>query len=515
MDGLPKGWIRTTLGEMSVIVLGQSPPSSTYNDSGEGLPFYQGKKEFGAVYPTPVKWCSSPNKIAEQGDVLISVRAPVGPTNICPEKSCIGRGLAAIRGIAGIGTLFVFYLLRSHENYISGKGQGTTFKAVTGPWLKEYSISLPPLSEQQRIITKIEELFTKLDAGVEALQKLKGQLKRYRQSVLKAAFEGKLTKEWREAHKGKLEPASVLIERIKKERRKKWEEAEWAKIVERARKKAKKAGKNPEKDYKSYLPKDDKWKSKYKEPASPDTSELPSLPVGWVWATLPQLGELNRGKSKHRPRNDPKLYGGPYPFIQTGDVRHANGLLRTYNQTYSEEGLRQSRLWPSGTLCITIAANIADTAILDFDACFPDSVVGFLSEATHCNTRFIELYLRNVQRSVADKAPATAQKNINLDILSKLPIPFPPLAEQEVIADEAERLLSLADAVEKTAKQSSIQGERLRQSILKKAFGGKLVAQDPEDEAADKLLARIRAEKTKLEESKKKKRGKNKRKSKN
>ena len=116
---LPNGWICTELNNFAEIILGQSPPSSTYNEEQIGLPFYQGKLEFGSIYPTPRKWCSAPKKIAEKGDVLISVRAPVGPTNVCPEKSCIGRGLAAIRGKKGIEAFFILYLIRSVEEAIS------------------------------------------------------------------------------------------------------------------------------------------------------------------------------------------------------------------------------------------------------------------------------------------------------------------------------------------------------------------------------------------------------------
>ena len=125
LSELPDGWVQTTLAEISEIILGQSPPSSTYNSDGKGLPFYQGKLEFGETYPTPQKWCTAPKKIAEKGDIFISVRAPVGPTNVCPEKSCVGRGLAAIRGLSGIEPFFILYLMRTYENVLVGKGAGT------------------------------------------------------------------------------------------------------------------------------------------------------------------------------------------------------------------------------------------------------------------------------------------------------------------------------------------------------------------------------------------------------
>ena len=346
-------------------------------------------------------------------------------------------------------------------------------------FLEKAQIPLPPLPEQHRIVSKIEELFTKLDAGIDALGKVQAQLKRYRQSVLKAAFEGKLTETWRAEHQDEIESASVLLERILKERREKWEAEQFGQMKAQGE-----------------VPKDDKWKAKYEEPTPPDTSELPKLPKGWLWATLPQIGELNRGKSKHRPRNAPVLYGGPYPFVQTGDIRHATGLIRHHNLTYSEKGLKQSRLWPAGTLCITIAANIADTAILGFDACFPDSMVGFLPEQGHCKIHFIEFFLRTAKEDLERYAPATAQKNINLAILRDLAIPFPPLAEQNALADEINRRLSVADEVEKTVAAELKRTEQLRQSILKKAFSGGLVPQDPSDDPASVLLEGIRAEKS-------------------
>jgi type I restriction enzyme S subunit len=338
--------------------------------------------------------------------------------------------------------------------------------------LSDIVLPVVPLNEQRRIVAKIEELFSDLDAGVAALERAKANLKRYRAAVLKAAVEGKLTEAWRAAHPD-TEPASKLLERILAERRQKWEADQLAKFAN--------AGKQPPKN----------WRDKYVEPTPPETNGLPELPEGWCWATLPQLGVLDRGRSRHRPRNAPHLYDGPYPFIQTGDIRHADTFIHAYHQTYSEAGLEQSRLWPPGTLCITIAANIAATAILGFDACFPDSVVGFnpLSEAV--SVRFVEFFFRTVQQRLEAYAPATAQKNINLETLTEVCIPLPPKAEQALIVSEVDARLSTVAAAFGGIERSERLATRLRQSILRQAFEGKLVPQDPNDEPASVLLERL------------------------
>jgi type I restriction enzyme S subunit len=200
------------------------------------------------------------------------------------------------------------------------------------------------------------------------------------------------------------------------------------------------------------------------------------LPEGWKCVALNKVCEIKRGKSKHRPRNEPSLYGGKYPFIQTGDIRNANGgYISSWTQTYSELGLQQSKLWPKGTLCITIAANIGETAILGFDACFPDSVVGLSFDEKALLNKYTNYFFISFKSKLEKLAPATAQKNINVDILEKVNIPLPPIEEQHLVVQEIESRLSVCDKVEVTITTSLAQAEALRQSILKKAFEGKLV----------------------------------------
>jgi type I restriction enzyme S subunit len=158
------------------------------------------------------------------------------------------------------------------------------------------------------------------------------------------------------------------------------------------------------------------------------------LPDGWRLVKLGDLGEVNRGRSRHRPRYAEHLYGGPYPFIQTGDIKNSGGRITSYQQTYSEAGLAQSRMWPANTMCITIAANIAETAILAFPACFPDSVVGFIAEDSKCEIRFVEYTFRFLRQQLQREASGSVQDNINLETLDRLRFPLPPLPEQRAIA---------------------------------------------------------------------------------
>jgi len=459
---LSKGWVRTRLDAFAEIVLGQSPPSSTYNEVGNGLSFYQGKLEFGDMYPTPCKWCTSPRKIAEKGDVLISVRAPVGPTNICPERSCIGRGLAAIRGLGGVETHFILYLMRAHGNLLSGMGTGTTFNAITGDKLKGIQVPLSPLPEQHRIVAKIEELFTKLDAGVEALKKIKSQLRRYRQSVLKYAFEGKLTVEWRQAHKDELEPASTLLERIKQERLK-------------------------------------TANSKYKELPPMDISYLPKLPEGWVWT----IGDIVFSFVTSGSRGWAKYYSESGPvFLRIGNLDHDSisldlGSVQRVCPPPSVEGFR-TRV-TAGDILISITGDVGMIALIPegFEEAYINQHVALARPVSVINKSYMAWFLSSREgghHQFLKLQRGATKMGLGLDDIRSVNIPIAPLVEQQQIISEIERRFSVADQIEKTVDHGLKQAERLRQSILKRVFEGKLVPQDPNDEPAEKLLERIRQE---------------------
>ncbi|MCL4459778.1 MAG: restriction endonuclease subunit S [Chloroflexi bacterium] len=314
-------------------------------------------------------------------------------------------------------------------------------------------------------MAKIEELFTRLDAGLEALKKVKAQLKAYRQAVLRDAFAGRLTAEWREAHGGEMEPASVLLERIKEERRRQ-------------------AG------------------GKLKELPPVDTSDLPELPEGWAWTRLGESAEMvNPGfpSGKHNKERIGVPHLRPMNInikgeIDLSDLKYVESedhdcLLKgdvLFNNTNSPELLgktawiRQDTNWAYSNHMTRIRLNV-NLLNPPWIACCLHSL-------------FLNGFFR------ANCVHHVNQASIGSSFLAeRVIIPLPPLPEQQRIVEEIERRFSVADQIEKTVERGLKQAERLRQSILKRAFEGKLVPQDPTDEPAERLLERIKAERASRE----------------
>ena len=456
---LPKGWAETRIGDICNLINGRAFKPSEWTSNGVPIIRIQNLNDPKAEF----NYCTfevEEKYVVDNGQLLFAWSGTPGTSF---GAHIWNRGKAVLnQHIFKVNInedyfdkTFLKHLLNRNVKEYIGKAHGTAGLAhITKGKFEESQILLPSFNEQKRIANKIEELFSFLDAGVESLRKVQAQLKRYRQAVLKYAFEGKLTEEWRKTHKEQIETATKLLEKIEHKR--------------------KTIGLSPI-----------------------DTFGLPKLPEGWYWARLSEMGTLDRGKSKHRPRDDKKLFGGTYPFIQTGEIRNSNGLITSFSQTYNETGLKQSKMWLVNTLCITIAANIAETALLGVPACFPDSVVGFIADEEICEIKYVHFFIKSIKNRLASYAPATAQKNINLAILRNLVAPLASLQEQHKIVEEVERMFSIADEIEKIVELSLKQSERLRQSILRKAFEGKLVPQYPNDEPAEKLLERIKAERTK------------------
>ena len=473
---LPLGWVETTLAEVVERRIDKSGPQARPEAQYIGMDQVEahrmrllGTREAGSM--------KSAANVFRGGDVLYGRLRPYlnkiyrpDFDGMCSSEFIVIPETSAVRGN------FLKYRMNAGDfvKFSSGLNTGDRPR-VDFSQIGEFELSLPPRAEQSRIADTLDELFSDLDAGVMALERTRDKLELYRASVLKAAVEGALTADWRKRHT-QVEPAIELLKRILVERRRRWEKDQLRQFEDK--------GKVPPKS----------WRGKYREPESFATVPLLPLPEGWCWASLDQLGSLDRGRSRHRPRNAEFLYGGPYPFIQTGDVRGAQQYIREHTQTYSRAGLEQSRLWPAATLCVTIAANIANTAILSYPACFPDSIVGVSFDESSVSVRYVEMYIRSVRTRIEAYAPATAQKNINNTVLRTLPVPLPPVDEQYAIVEAADIQLSTIEHVESVLNDKLKTAPELRQAILRHAFGGRLVPQDPNDEPASELLTRIAAE---------------------
>jgi len=197
VNKLPSTWVSARLGEAAHIEMGQSPDSKFYNDHGKGLPFFQGKADFGPLYPTARKWCSQPTKVAEAGDILLSVRAPVGPTNLANEQCCIGRGLSAIRATEPISQKYLLHFLRHIEPWLAEQGTGSTFAAISGSFLREIPILIAPSGEQRRIAKKLDSILARVSECQSRLNNVPDILNQFRQSVVSSAVSGRLSEDYR------------------------------------------------------------------------------------------------------------------------------------------------------------------------------------------------------------------------------------------------------------------------------------------------------------------------------
>ncbi len=373
-------------------------------------------------------------------------------------KGCVSPAYVVFKTKKTLDAKFLYHYLKSDIgiHLINWYGnRGGVRDALRYDDLCKIDIPDKDIGEQQKILERLDYTSDIIKNLSDDFNNQTSYLKQLRQSILQEAIEGKLTAEWRASTTLSLRKsgkeikgnpdydAAALLDVIKKEK---------AKLIAEG-----------------------KLKKEKPLPEIEDSDKPFDLPEGWVWCRLGDVGLFGRGKSKHRPRNDAILFkDGSIPFIQTGEVaqsKYTNGIIFKADRFYNKTGLLQSKLWSKGTLCITIAANIAETGFLGIDACFPDSVVGFTSITGDALSWIIKHYLKTIQSDIIRFAPATAQKNINLDIIWSLAFPLPPLAEQKAIVERVDNLLALVDVLEKQVNERKVLAEELMQSVLREAFG--------------------------------------------
>jgi len=486
---LPRGWIECRLDDVYCLNFGQSPSTTTYNDKGVGLPFFQGKAEFQEIYPKIAKYCSVPKKTAKKNSTLLSLRAPVGPTNLAPEKCAIGRGLASIRPMCKVDYMFTLYLLRANEQKLKVGQKGTTFDAVTSNQVKNLAIKFPPLNEQKRIVTKIEKLFSNLDNSDKYLAHLEKQLKRYRQSVLKSAFEGELTREWREKQTD-LESAKELLEKIKGERleyieqevRNKFENKTEKWIADKVKKEV------------------DKFYSGLK---AIENIEKPfAIPKKWEWIQWEQILKYGNDSFKRGPfgsalkkaffvkDNTYKVYEQYCP------INDDCSFERYY---ISEDKFTELKSFEVKEKDYLISCSGSIGKITQIPKEYKNGVINQallrvrINDSSYLDKFFITLFRSSFfQDNITDSSTGSAMINLKgVKELKALPLPMLSIAEQNEIVKQIEKHFSIIDKLDSVVQNSIKESKRLRQSILKQAFEGKLVEQDPNDESAEILLEKI------------------------
>ncbi len=398
------------------------------------------------------------------GDILYSRIGTIGEARLVD----FSHDFVALHSIAMIQPLtdeidskFILYLLKTpfvkHQALVNVRSIGTPDLGLKE--INEFSVPLPPFQEQLRIVTKIEELFTQLDSGVASLKKVQKQLKRYQQAVLKAGFEGRLSQELREQNKENIKRVDNDTSQI------------WLDINKIN-------------------------KENYEKSSMIFGNIQCKLPNSWKWIKISEISDIGQGGTPSTIRQD--YWSGDIPWLRSGEIRF--NRIKDSKETITKLGLQNSatKLLPKGTVLLAMTGQgltRGRAAILDIEASANQSCAHFILNKKLITSEFLFYYLRNQYWNVRSLDKGSNQPGLNVQIIKQFLIPLPPLNEQQRIVSEIERFFSIADKIENTINTSLHQAKTLRQSILKRAFEGKIVPQDPNDEPASILLERINAEK--------------------
>ena len=481
IPALPNGWEWVPIGETGEYINGFAFKPSHRDSSGLPIVRIQNLTDESKALNTTNIEVPADYKI-DTGDMLMSWSATLdvfvwrrGPAlvnqhifKVVPDERVISKKL-------------LFYWLKQAIQQLQKTEHlhGSTMMHINrGPFMA-HKVPLPPAQEQLRIVSKLEEVLPEVDAGLAELKAAQKKLAQYRQSLLKSAVEGALTVEWRAKNSPK-ESGAQLLDRILKERRARWEAKQLAKFAEQ--------GKNPPKD----------WQKKYPEPVQPDATDLPELPAGWVWACVEQLGDVQLG----RQRSPDKLKGiSPTRYIRAANITEAGvDFSDVLEMDFSEQERRTFEL-QAGDVLLTEASgspeHVGRPAIwpsVEGLYCFQNTVLRFQSEGISSEFAFYSFLAMQKLGVFRKLSGGVGINHLSAGKFSKLPMALPSSDEQVEIVRKLVAQLAAIDeqgrAIDLSLKQSTAQ----RQNILRAAFAGELVPQDPNEEPASVLLERIRAE---------------------
>ncbi len=489
MSDLPIGWQLSRLNELCEWGSGGTPRRSEASYFGGAFPWItisdlnDGRVNNTAENLTESGIKNSAAKLVPEGTVLVALYGSIGKLGITTRPSTTNQAIAcALPNEQAFDHLYLFHYLRSKRHELGLQGTGVTQKNIYLGDIKAFEIPVAPRVEQTRIVAKLEELLSDLDAGVVELKAAQKKLAQYRQSLLKAAVEGTLTAEWRAKNTPK-ETAAQLLQRILTERRARWEAKQLAKFKEQ--------GKNPPKD----------WQKKYPEPVQPDTTGLPDLPDGWVWASVDMLSpdDLANGRSV------PTAEVGAKVLRLTAVIDGAIDLRECKVGDWSKEDAKQFAVVDgdllivrgNGSLHLVGRAGLVEN-VTD-QVAYPDTMIRLRVVDAVVSSSWIGLVWNSqcVRTHLERRARTSAgiYKIAQPDIVSA-PIPVPSLSEQAHAREMFKQQMVQINAMQTTLDVGLKQSTAQRQNILRAAFSGQLVPQDPSDEPASELLSRIRADRT-------------------
>lgn len=498
IENLPQGWIEATVGDLAEYINGYAFKPADRDAS--GTPIIRIQNLTDESKPFNYTNIDVPKKYEVlNGDLLVSWSATLDAFIWRKEKAWLNQHIFKVEAeqrLFHYGLLYYWMKIAIAEMVNTEHLHGSTMKHINrGPFLA-HPTKIPPINEQVRLFDKLEELNSELDAGIEELKTVQIKLKQYRQSLLKSAVEGALTQKWREDNKHQIEETSeALLKRILVERKQRWEQQQLAEFKEK--------GKTPPKN----------WQAKYPEPVQPDTTDLPELPEGWVWASLDMLGEIVSGVTKGTKRKvEVKKRLIPYlrvanvqrGYLDLSEVKTIEATetdIKKYTLKYGDilfnEGGDRDKLGRGWVWYGEVDNCIHQNHVFRMRPFIEELVPEFIS---HHGNIFGKLWFQHAGKQTTNLA------SINKGILQSFPVPLAPIEEQKVIIELLEEELTLLDKQEEYSLNALTSAEAQRKNILKSAFSGELVPQDENDEPASLLLEKIKKERGELAKQAKPKR---------
>lgn len=477
-----ESWERVTLQDVVEVVNGYAFSSSGFN-TGKGLPLIRIRDIVSGKTDTTYEGDYSKDYIVNSGDLLVGMDGDFHSAFWRSGIALLNQRVCKLTANENFyNQKFLAYLLPGYLDAINQSTSAVTVKHLSSKTIQSIPLPLPTRKEQDRLVEKLEELFSEFDNGIEELKAAQTKLSQYRQSLLKSAVEGSLTQQWRAENSDRVqETGEQLLARILKQRREQWQQQKLAEFAEK--------GKTPPKN----------WQDKYPKPVQPDTTDLPELPEGWVWASLGQCFKVEVGATPSRKQ--PTYWGGEIPWVSSGEVQF--GRIKDTKEKITKDGLKNSstQINPKGSVLLGMIGEgktRGQSAILDIDAANNQNCAALWVPNSGISSEYVFYWLWSQYEKTRSGSSGNNQPALNKSLVEKMPIAISSIEEMAFIGNYLSEALTGVDKKISEIIFSLNQSDAQRKNILKSAFSGQLVPQDPNDEPASVLLEKIKQEREAL-----------------